>query len=448
VHTSSLTSRLALALLLLTIAASSLERQPNSIYRARREALATRTGSAVILFAPVEADGPNALYGFRQEDNFYYLTGITEPGAALLISPKSEATATDAARTYTEILFLPGRNQTQEKWTGPKLTSASSDAKERTGFDRVQQLDTMRDELVRILPQPRATVFTDTDAASPSAGPVDWLRRANAFPNYISFSDVKPHLAALRTTKDSGEIALIRKATDASVAGHLAVMKAMKPGMPEQSISALHQYEFLRRGCERPAYAPIVGSGFYSTVLHYSKNENVIRDGDLVVMDVAGEYSMYASDITRTLPANGKFTPRQREIYNIVLGAHQAAIDSFKAGVSNLGRRGEANSLHDIAIRYIDTHGKDGNGKSLGQYFIHGLSHFVGLNVHDPGDITAPLRPGAVFTIEPGIYIPEENIGIRIEDIFYVNADGKLVNFSASLPRTPEDIESTMAAGR
>jgi Xaa-Pro aminopeptidase len=291
-------------------------------------------------------------------------------------------------------------------------------------------------------------VFTDTDAASPSAGGIEWLKRANAFPNYISFADVKPHLHALRLIKDAGEIALIRKATDASVAGHAAVMNAMRPGKTEQEISALHQFEFMRRGCERPAYAPIVGSGFYSTVLHYSKNENVIQDGDLVVMDVAGEYSMYTSDITSTLPANGKFTARQREIYNIVLGAHQAVIDAFRAGVSNLGRRGEAGSLHDVALQYINTHGKDLQGQPLGQYFIHGLGHYVGLNVHDPGDPAAPLRPGAVFTVEPGIYIPEERLGVRIEDLFLVGADGKLINLSAALPRSPDDIEKAMAAGK
>ncbi len=431
---------------LLSLAALAMERQPNSAYRARREALVAKTKNAVILFAPTESEGPNAVYGFRQEDNFYYLTGITEPGAALLIAPASPAAGVTSAHPYTEILFLPGRNATQEKWTGPKLTSESPDAKARTGFDSVQQLDRMRDELVRLLPQPRATVYTDTDEHSASAGPVEWLRRANAFPNYLSFQDVKGPLGELRLIKDAGEIALIKKATDASVAGHLAVMKAMAPGKTEQEISALHQYEFMRRGCERPAYAPIVGSGFYGTVLHYSKNENLIKDGDLVVMDVAGEYSMYASDVTRTLPANGKFTARQREIYDIVLGAANAAMAAFQSGVSNLGRRGEANSLHQIAVDYINSHGKDLHGQPLGQYFIHGLSHYVGLNVHDPGDTGAPLKPGMVFTIEPGIYIPEEKLGVRIEDVMMVGEDGKLINLSGALPRTADDVEKAMAS--
>src|SRR2546421_12009856 len=195
------------------------------------------------------------------------------------------------------------------------------------------------------------------------------------------------------------------------------------------------QYEWGKRGGERPAYAPIVGSGFNSTVLHYSQDSETIKDGDVVLIDAAGEYSMYASDITRTLPASGKFTARQREIYDIVLGAQRAAIAAFQPRKSTL-RRDQPNSLYDVAYNYINTHGKDLHGEPLGKYFIHGLSHYVGLNVHDEGDTNAPLQPGAVFTIEPGIYIPEENIGVRIEDDFLVNDRGELMNLSGSVPST------------
>jgi Xaa-Pro aminopeptidase len=441
--------RILIALLVLTASfASALERQPNADYRARREKLVARTnGGAVVLFAATEAEGPNALYGFRQEDNFYYLTGWSEPGGALLIAPAAEATGSAPARPYTEVFFLPQRNPSQERWTGPKLGPGDSKAAEVTGFARVLPLDAMRDELARILPQPRATVYTDIREAgetSPSAVGIEWLRRANAFPNYIGFADVKPLVNALRLIKDKGEIALIRKATDASIAAHQAVPRAMRPGVTEQQISALMQYEFGRRGCERPAYSPIVGAGFNSTVLHYSQNSGTLQDGDLVVMDVGGEYSMYATDITRTLPANGKFTARQREIYDIVLGALEAAEKAFAAGKSTLGRT-NASSLHKVAAEYINSHGKDRNGQPLGRYFIHGLSHYVGLNVHDSGDSNAPLAPGMVFTIEPGIYIPEEKLGVRIEEIYYVDESGKLVNLTAGLARTAEEAERAMA---
>ena len=439
-----------LALLLVMFAthlALSLERQPNADYRARREALAKKSsGSAVLMFAPMESEGPNAVYGFRQDDNFYYLSGWVEPGAVLLIVPAAEASADKPSRPYTEILFLAANNKVEEKWTGPKLSATDPQAPKITGFERVEVLDKLRDELIRLLPE-RPTVYTDLpayghDSASPSG--LDWLKRTNAFIPFASYQDVKPLLSSLRTVKDKGEIELIRKATDATVAAHLAAMRAMKPGITEREISALLQYEWGKRGCERLSYAPIVGAGFNSTVLHYSDDSATIQSGDVVVIDAAGEYSMYASDITRTLPANGKFTARQREIYDIVLGAQQAAIHAFQSGKSSL-RREDPNALFKFAYDYINTHGKDQHGEPLGKYFIHGLGHYVGLGVHDPGDYNVPLGPGAVFTIEPGIYIPEEKLGVRIEDTFYVDADGKLVNMGAALPHTADEVERAMA---
>jgi Xaa-Pro aminopeptidase len=444
-HRTSRRSLLPL-LLLLIVPASALEHQPNADYRARRVALSRKTnGGVVVLFAAVEAEGPNALYGFRQDNNFYYLTGLNEPGAALLIAPEIEGDK--PSRPYTEILFLPGRDHSQEKWTGPKLGFDDPEARKLTGFDRVEALDKLREELVRVLPQPHATVYSDLPAfqeGSASATPLEWLHRANAFPVYVSLQDVKPTLEEMRRVKDAGEIALIRKATEASMAGHRAAMRGMKPGVTERQIEALVQYEFQTRGCERPAYAPIVGAGFNSTVLHYSDDSAIIQAGDVVVIDVGGEYSMYATDITRTLPASGKFTPRQREIYNIVLGAQEAAIKAFRAGHSTMS--GDSpDTLYNVAYNYINTHGKDLHGKPLGQYFIHGLGHFVGLSVHDVGGTAVPLDKGMVFTIEPGIYIPEERLGVRIEDMFHVERDGTLVRLTAGLPRTAEEVEAAMA---
>ena len=437
--------------ILLTLAIPTLyalDRQSNADYRARRQALAAKTGTGVvILFAPMEAEGPNDLYGFRQNDDFFYLTGWTEPGAAILIAGAAEAIGNNAARPYTEILFFPAHNRVQERWTGPKLGADNSDASKITGFDRVATLDHLRDVIVPLLPLPRSTVYSDLPSygdTSASVGPLDWLKRANAFAGYVSFEDVKPMVSVLRTHKDPGEIERIRRATDYSVAAHLAAMKAVKPNVNEREISALMQYEWGKRGCERPAYAPIVGSGFNSTVLHYSDDSNPIKDGDVVVIDAAGEYAMYASDITRTLPASGKFTARQREIYDIVLGAQQAAVAAFRSGKSNL-KRDDPDSLYKVAFEYINTHGKDKHGEPLGKYFIHGLSHYVGLNVHDDNDYTVPLGPGSVFTIEPGIYIPEESLGVRIEDILYVDKDGKLVNLTAGLPHTADDVEHAMS---
>ena len=420
----------------------ALDRQPNADYHARRVALAKKAAAVVVLFAPLEAG--DAEYGFRQDDNFYYLSGVTEPGAALLIAPLAEAKDDNPARPYTEILFLPPHNLRLEKFTGPKLGADNPDAPKITGFDHVEEMGKLPDEVSKVLAGGRPVIYTDVASqgeASASAEPLTFLKRTNAF---VFFQDVKPMLSSLRTVKDAGEAALIRKAVDASVAAHLAAMKAVKPNVTEFEISGLMQYEWTRRGCERPAYSPIVGSGHNSTVLHYSENTNTMKAGDVVVIDAAGEYSMYAADITRTLPVSGHFTPRQREIYDIVLGAQEAAIAAFQPGKSMLFGDTET-SLNKVAKDYIKTHGKDLHGQPLDQYFIHGLGHYIGLNVHDPGDYKVPLGPGMTFTIEPGIYIPEENIGVRIEDDFYVDADGKLIKLSAAVPSTAADVEKAMA---
>lgn len=437
--------KLVLSFLCLVVACSlgnTLDRQPNADYHARREALAKKAGGVVVLFAPLEAG--DAEYGFRQDDNFYYLSGVTEPGVALLIAPAVEAKDDSPARLYTEILFLPPHNLRLEKFTGPKLGAENPDAPKSTGFDHVEDMGKLPDEVSKVMASGRPVIYTDVASqgeTSASAEPLTFLKRTNAF---LFFQDVKPLLSALRTVKDAGEAALIRKAVDASAAAHVAAMRGVKPNVTEFEISALLQYEWGKRGCERAAYSPIVGSGHNSTVLHYSENSNTMKAGDVVVIDAAGEYSMYAADITRTLPVNGHFTARQREIYDIVLGAQEAAMAAFQSGKSMLFGDSDA-SLNKVAKDYIKSHGKDLHGQPLDQYFIHGLGHYIGLNVHDAGDYKVPLGPGAAFTIEPGIYIPEENIGVRIEDDYYVDADGKLIKLSAALPSKATDVEKAMA---
>ncbi len=432
----------SMLLVCISLSANGMERQPGADYHARREALAKKAGGIVLLFAPLEAG--DAVYGFRQEDNFYYLSGLTEPGVALLIAPAVEAKADSPATPYTEFLFLPPHNLRAEKFTGPKLGAENPDASKITGFDHVEEMGKLPDEVARVIGGGRPVIYTDIASQgepTPTAEPLAFLKRTNAS---ISFQDVKPMVTWLRTFKDAGEAALIRKAVDASVAAHLAAMKAVKPNVKEFEVSALMQYEWGRRGCERPSYSPIVGSGHNSTVLHYSDNSNTMKAGDVVVIDAAAEYSMYAADITRTLPVSGHFTARQREIYDIVLGAQEAAMAAFQSGKSMLYGETEV-SLNRVAKDYIKSHGKDLHGQPLDQYFIHGLGHFIGLNVHDSGEYRVPLAPGAAFTIEPGIYIPEENIGVRIEDDYLVDADGRLIKLSAALPSKAEDVEKAMA---
>jgi Xaa-Pro aminopeptidase len=429
--------------LLCSIFCFSLDRQPNSEYHARRVALSKLSGpnGAFLVFGGVESDGPNAIYGFRQNEDYFYLTGLTQPGGAVLIVPATEAKDGKPGHQYAEVLFLPQRNLTQEKWTGVKIGPQDPNVSEVTGFQHVASLERMPSEISDAINQPFINLLINKGPEADAAQ--EWLKRTNAFKGFVHSEDGTKQIAEVRSHKSQGEIALLKKAADATAASHLAMMKAMRPGVPEHELGAMMTYEYERRGCERPAYEPIVGSGFNSTVLHYSAGPKVIKDGDIVVVDVGGEYSMYANDTTRTLPANGKFTARQREIYDVVLGAQRAAIAAFKSGVSTLNTQ-DPNSLHKVAYDYINTHGKDSKGEPLGKYFIHGLSHRVGLNVHDPGPFDKPLTAGEVFTIEPGIYIPEENLGVRIEDTFYVDESGKLVNFTENLPHTADEVEQAM----
>ena len=423
------------------LAAGALDRQPLADYHARREALAKKAGGPIVLLAPLE--DVNSEYAFRQEDNFYYLSGVTVPGAGLLIVPAVEAQGDRAARAYNEILFLPPRNLRLEKFMGVHMGPDDPDASKTTGFDRVVDIGKLSEEISKLLGM-RPVVYTDVSSDGSATASTEGLAFVKRTNSYLTYQDVKPMVASLRTAKDAGEVALIRKAVDATVAAHLAAMKAIKPNVKEYEISALMQYEWDRRGCERPSYAPVVGSGFNSTLPHYFENTSTMKSGDVVVIDAAAEYSMYAADITRTFPVNGHFTARQREIYDIVLGAQEAAAAALMSGKSTMKREG-ADSIYKVAYDYINTHGKDLHGQPLGQYFFHGLGHPIGLNVHDVTDFNAPLGPGQTFTIEPGIYIPEENLGVRIEDDYYVDADGKLIKLSAALPSKAEDVEKVMA---
>jgi methionine aminopeptidase/ketosteroid isomerase-like protein len=246
----------------------------------------------------------------------------------------------------------------------------------------------------------------------------------------------------MRQIKSPGELAFLKEAIDLSLDAQLEAVKLMRPGLYEYQISAKMVEVHAWGGSEAEGYAPIVGAGPNSTALHYDKLSRKIEDGDIVVLDVGAQYAGYSADITRTIPANGKFTARQREIYDIVLGAQNAAIEALKPGL-DFCSKGDKN-VHKVAYNYINSHGKDLHGKSLGAYFVHGLGHHIGLNVHDAGDHCAPFQPGMVITIEPGIYIPEENLGVRIEDDVLITESGyKLL--SERLPRDPIEIEKIMA---
>jgi Xaa-Pro aminopeptidase len=425
----------------------ALERQPTRIYHARRESLARKLGGGIaIVFAANEP--PLEYQEYRQDEDFYYLTGWNEPGAALLIESEAPAHDDAPARPYREVMLLPIRNLRLERYTGTKLDAASPDAAKIIGVDEVKSMADLPAILGDLASKDRRAlgkVWSQTDV--PQSKPaLDWTAVTLGNAQAPAFADVRQPVAELRAIKDPGEVDLIRKATNASIEAQLAMIHAVKPGVSERAIEGLMIQKMLDGGCERPSYPSIVGSGSNSTVLHYSADENTMRAGDVVVVDAACEYSMYASDITRTLPVDSKFTDRQREIYNIVLGAQRAAEAAFVAGKSheNDPLHQYPDSLDTIACNYMNEHGKDLHGGPLCKYFIHGIGHLVGIDVHDPYDYSKPLQKDMVFTIEPGIYIPEEKIGVRIEDIYYDDDQGKLHQLTERLPHTADEVEAEM----
>ena len=383
-------------------------------YKSRRAELRKSLDGVMILFG---ADEPEDLHNaFFQESNFLYLSGWREPGAVMMLT-RSE-----------EVLFLPPRNTQQETFTGKKTLPEDREAPERTGFAKVLPREAIETTYLKILGSSRNIYTLPGDLRAQKLRSLGALHEER---------NAGQEIARLRVMKSPAEIELIAQATDATVAAHLAAWKRMRPGLFEYEISAAMTNAYFERGCERSAYAPIVASGPDSVVLHYMANRRRVDTGELVLMDVGAECSDYGTDVTRTIPANGKFTARQKEIYEVVLGAQKAAIAAVRPGAR---LRGEGESLQKIAQDYINSHGKDLHGEPLGKYFTHGLSHFVGLDVHDPGDSAQPLKAGMIITIEPGIYIAEENIGVRIEDTVLVTEDGARV-LSAALPREPGEIE-------
>ena len=434
----------ALALLFVAVLVQARFPQPAAEYQGRREKLRAEADGPVVLFGYTSRNDAGEVAVFFQDEDFYYLTGYSEPDAALVVIPDSAAAKTSGAPT--EILYLPPRDPREAIWGGAHLGPNDPGVAEKTGFQAVRPFAELRGDLAALAktnPKFYALLPKGPENGYPQLHTWhDWLK--DALPPQSEIEDAQSILTEMRMVKSPGEVELLQKAVDASVDAQLAAMKMMKPGLMEYQVGAkmeeIHKWE----GCSREAYAPIVGAGFFSTVLHYDALDNQIKDGDVVVMDVAGEYGGYDADITRTVPANGKFTARQREIYDIVLGAQNAAIAAVKPGVFMYGGPG---SLHTIAADYINTHGKDKDGKPLGKYFVHGLGHGLGLNVHDPTDFRQPLKAGMTITIEPGIYIRDENLGVRIEDDVLVTGDGHRV-MTEKLPRNADEVEKVMAEGR
>ena len=419
------------------------DREPNSVYAERRAKLAAQVDGPVILWGFTGREEVSQTYIFEQEENFYYLTGHNEEGAGLVLLPAPRNG--QPANGPRETLYLPAKNPQKEKWNGVRMSPADPGIEAHTGFASVKSFEEMR-ATVENLAKAFPNFYTILPYQKELGGYphekelADWLQLATP---QAKLKDIRASVGVMRQIKSPGELAFLKEAIDLSLDSHLEAMKLMRPDLFEYQVAAKMVEVHAWGGSEAEGYAPIVGAGPNSTALHYDRLSRKIEDGDIVVLDVGAQFAGYSADITRTIPANGKFTPRQREIYEIVLGAQNAALAALKPGMDFCSKGDK--SVQRIAYNYINSHGKDLHGKSLGPYFIHGLGHHIGLNVHDPGDHCTPFQPGMVITIEPGIYLPEENLGVRIEDDVLITESGyKLL--SERLPRDPDEIEKIMGA--
>ena len=404
---------------------------------ARRRALLQRIGRGAVLIPAAHERNIEQDYvqdnDFRQDNTFYYLTELETQDAWLLLTARGP----DSLET---VLFLPPRTPSQERWTGLRL-GPDSVAVRLSGITTVLPLDSLDTRLQRI------RFASARGGAGPVYIPLGPNTRDERRISDFAFSgaDVRnllPIVDSMRVVKDADEIARLRRAVNISVAGHIAAMRAARPGMYEYELEAALEDGFRRNGADRLGYPSIVGSGPNSTTLHYDVNRRRTENGDLVVIDAAAEWGQYTADATRTFPVNGKFTPRQKAIYDLVLGAQQAAFDAIRPGIT-------IRELDGIARAYMRAHSGTLCGERTcddREFFNHGLGHPIGMDVHDVG-FTRPLELGMVITLEPGIYLQSEKLGVRIEDDVLVTAQGAEW-LSDGAPRVTDAIERVMRGGR
>jgi Xaa-Pro aminopeptidase len=411
----------------------------NSLFAARREALMKRMNGAVAVLQG--ASDPRGYVPFRQDNNFYYLTGVEVPNALLLLD----------ASLHRSILFLPQRDKDAEQWEG-KFLYPGSEARNNAGMDAVLELSRFKEELekrkktLQVLYIP----FSPYEIASMSRDKAirhdndlrndPWDGRASREASFeknlraklnadVTIKDLAPILDDMRQIKDFREIEKIRESGRIAALGLKEAMQSAKTDWYEYQLAALAQAISLWRGASGNAFHPTVGSGPNSCILHYSKNQRRMVAGDIVLMDFGADFQYYASDITRTFPVSGKFSEEQAKVYQTVLAAQKAAIEKVRPGATFMDIE---EAVHEVLARF----GYD-------KYLNHGVIHYVGMSVHDVGK-AGLLEAGMVVAIEPGVYLPDRNLGVRIEDTVLVTKDGNEI-LTQGAPKTIEEIEKLMA---
>ncbi|CUU09226.1 Xaa-Pro aminopeptidase [Candidatus Kryptobacter tengchongensis] len=467
-----------LKILLLTLFAVSLSLSqdydllPPSFFKANREELMKQIGNeaiAIFYSNSLKTRSNDVEYRFKQDNNFFYLTGLEEPDAVLVLVPVGFAPsvlklATRATGKYydvtldtiksdfkiREVLFLKERDSLREVWTGRTL--GTKGAMEKLGIQLALPIEEFKNVIRSIIFSSRAkTIYFPYPAGCFEGTLKDIIEVLESIVSSqrgrLQFADPSFILAKMRMVKKPEEIKLIQKAVDITVKAHRQVMMSCEPGMYEYEIQAIAEYVFTKLGAEYPAFPSIIASGENSVILHYSSNRKKISDGDLIVVDIGAEYHNYCADVTRTIPASGRFTPEQREVYEIVLKAQEETIKLVRPGVSFIDLQLKATEIIAEGLLKLGII-KDKN--EARKYFMHGVTHHLGLDVHDVG-VPGNLEPGMVITIEPGIYIPAGadcdpkywNIGVRIEDDILVTKDGYAV-LSSGAPKTIDEIERLM----
>lgn len=391
---------------------------------------------------PTSADGTMP---FVQHKDIFHLSGVDQEESILVIFP-------DAYKEeHREVLFLKETNEHIAVWEGAKLDA--EEALKVTGISSVYWLQDFEKVFNEMMSQAEI-VFLNTNEHLRNSSPVqtredrfiEWIKKNYPAHNYDRSA---PIMHRIRSVKSSLEIDVMQKAANITTDGYKRVLKAIKPGITEYELEAEFMHEFLSQRSRGFAYTPIIASGYNACVLHYIENKDVCKDGDTILLDVGAEYANYACDVTRVFPVSGKFSDRQKEIYNAVLRVQKESIDMLTPGNNlndyhaEVGKIMTSELLGLGLIDKTDVKNEDPKWPAYKKYFMHGTSHYIGLDTHDVGLWTDDMRVGNVFTCEPGIYIPEENLGVRIEDDLVITENG-ILNLTAGIPKEVDEIEDFM----
>ena len=390
--------------------------------------------------------GADSTLPFYQHRNIFYLSGVDQEESILVLNPNANNPA------HKEILFLKETNDHIAIWEGAKLNK--DQAKSSTGIQSVYWLDEFETIFSKLMTNVDKVYFNNNNHYRKA---VEMQTREDRFLVWLKSNYPKhkieysfPIMEKLRGVKEPEEIELIQKACDITEKGFRRVLKFLKPGVMEFHVEAEYSHEFLRNRSKGFAYTPIIASGYNACVLHYINNNMQCKDGDMLLMDVGAEYANYSSDMTRTIPVNGRFTDRQKSVYQAVLNVKNEASKMLIPGTIweeyhvEVGKLMTSELISLGLLDKSDIQNQDHKNPAYKKYFMHGTSHHMGLDTHDYGDLKTPMVANMVFTVEPGIYIPDENLGIRLEDDVVIKNSGTPINLMKSIPIEIEEIEEIM----